>query len=399
MIKKICVYTPYDLVPGGGERYLLTAAEYFLTQKYDVFLALDEIYSRLRIKQMERDLGLLLEGLNITTYNTYKKSGAAAFNNNKNKNEAKNEAKADFDIFMAMGNSIVPPVLPLGSYNIYICQFPFPQEESWIEENTPSLGKYDKVIVYSNFVLNNYKKLSKKYALPDIPIEVVYPPCGDADVNIANQNDKLNKKINDKVIILTVGRFFTEGHCKRQDFLIESFIEMTDKYSLKNVELHIAGSIHPTKDGRDFFASLQKMAGGRKNIFLYGNIEAQALQELYERADIYWHAAGINVNSAEHPEMLEHFGITIVEAMSSGCIPVVINKGGPAEIVRDGIDGYCFNSKDELIEYTLRLINLLKTKTDDKSEIASLINHSIERSLDFTKDKFYERLSEIILNQ
>ena len=228
---------------------------------------------------------------------------------------------------------------------------------------------------------------------------MVYPPCGDENANIANQNNKLTKKINDKVIILTVGRFFTEGHCKRQDFLIESFIEMTDKYSLEDVELHIAGSIHPTKDGRDFFASLQKMAGGRKNIFLYGNIEAPVLQELYDRADIYWHAAGINVNPAEHPEMLEHFGITIVEAMSSGCIPVVINKGGPAEIVRDEIDGYCFNSKDELIEYTLKLINLLRTKTDDKSEIASLINHSIERSLDFTKDKFYERLSEIILNQ
>lgn len=373
-MKKICVYTPYDLVPGGGERYLLTVAEYFLTQKYDVFLALDEIYSRLRLKQMERELGLSLEGLNITTYN--------------------NETKADFDIFIAMGNSIVPPVLPLGKFNIYICQFPFPQEESWIEENAPNLGKYDKVIVYSNFVLNNYKKLSKKYGLPDIPVEVVYPPCGNKNSNIAYQNDKLNKKINDKVIILTVGRFFTEGHCKRQDFLIESFIEMTDKHSLEDVELHIAGSIHPTKDGRDFFAYLQKMAGGRKNIFLYGNIEAPALQELYERADIYWHAAGINVNPAEHPEMLEHFGITIVEAMSSGCIPVVINKGGPAEIVRDGIDGYCFDSKDELIEHTVKLINLLKDKSGN--ETIHLINQAIERSLEFTKDKFYERLSKII---
>ena len=378
MMKKVCVYTPYDLVPGGGERYLLTAAEYFLNQKYRVFLALDEIYSRLRLKQMERDLGLSLEGLNITAYNTYK-----------------NGTKADFDIFMAMGNSIVPPVLPLGSYNIYICQFPFPQEESWIEENAANLGKYDKVIVYSNFVSNNYKKLSKKYGLPDIPIEVVYPPCGNENANIASQNDKLNKKINDKVIILTVGRFFTEGHCKRQDFLIESFIEMTDKYSLEDVELHIAGSIHPTKDGRDFFASLQKMAGGRKNIFLYGNIESPALQELYNRADIYWHAAGINVNPAEHPEMLEHFGITIVEAMSSGCIPVVINKGGPAEIVRNGIDGYCFNSKDELIEYSIKLINSFRYQRGE-IEITSLINNTVKRSAEFTNEKFYDNLRYII---
>jgi glycosyltransferase involved in cell wall biosynthesis len=375
MIKKICVYTPYDLVPGGGERYLLTIAEYFLTQKCEVFLALDEIYSRLRLRQMERELGLSLEGLNITTYNK--------------------ENKEHFDVFIAMGNSIVPPVLPLGKFNIYICQFPFPQEETWIEENAPNIGKYDKVIVYSNFVSNNYKKLSKKYGLPDIPIEVVYPPCGNENANIASQNDKLNKKINDKVIILTVGRFFTEGHCKRQDFLIESFIEMTDKYSLEDVELHIAGSIHPTKDGRDFFASLQKMAGGRKNIFLYGNIESPALQELYNRADIYWHAAGINVNPAEHPEMLEHFGITIVEAMSSGCIPVVINKGGPAEIVRNGIDGYCFNSKDELIEYSIKLINSFRYQRGE-IEITSLINNTVKRSAEFTNEKFYDNLRYII---
>ena len=34
-----------------------------------------------------------------------------------------------------------------------------------------------------------------------------------------------------------------------------------------------------------------------------------------------------------HPKINEHFGISIVEAMSCGCLPVVHNSGGPREFV------------------------------------------------------------------
>ncbi len=62
---------------------------------------------------------------------------------------------------------------------------------------------------------------------------------------------------------------------------------------------------------------------------------------------------------------MEHFGITTGEAMSAGCVPVVINKGGQPEIVRDGVDGFVWNDSRELKEITLKLITdeyLLKEK-------------------------------------
>ena len=34
-----------------------------------------------------------------------------------------------------------------------------------------------------------------------------------------------------------------------------------------------------------------------------------------------------------HTTINEHFGISIVEAMASGCIPIVHNSGGPMEFV------------------------------------------------------------------
>ena len=46
-------------------------------------------------------------------------------------------------------------------------------------------------------------------------------------------------------LILTVGRFFTGGHNKRQDVVIEAFRRMQD-LGLEGVELALAGSIHPS---------------------------------------------------------------------------------------------------------------------------------------------------------
>ena len=379
--KRAGIYTPYDLVPGGGERYLLTIAEYLsLNGGYEVSLIFDEIYSRLRLKQMERELDVSLDGVKLTTYGKASKEA---------------EGTGRFDVFLSMGNSLTPWINPLGRRNIYICQFPFPQNDDWIKENALTLKKYDTVIVYSNFVMEHYKNLLKKYGLPDMPVNVVYPPCG-SQTETMKPETKNGLNSDHKIIILTVGRFFSEGHCKRQDFLIESFIEMLSLSQDKglnladNVELHIAGGIHPTKDGRDFFAKCKNMAQGHKNIFLYGNIDALSLKELYAKADIYWHAAGINVNSAAHPEMLEHFGITVVEAMAAGCIPIVVNKGGPPEIVRNGIDGFHFNSKEELIEKTLNLVKM------EHKELKSLLENALLRSGEFTKEKFYSQISNQI---
>ena len=52
----------------------------------------------------------------------------------------------------------------------------------------------------------------------------------------------------------------------------------------------------------------------------------------------------------------EHFGITTVEAMAAGCVPVVVARGGQTELVTHGVDGYLWQTPDELDAYTLRLL-------------------------------------------
>src|SRR5207247_4766844 len=73
---------------------------------------------------------------------------------------------------------------------------------------------------------------------------------------------------------------------------------------------------------------------------------------LYEESSLYWHATGFGTDSELEPEKQEHFGITTCEAMSMGCVPVVIRRGGQPEIVEHGRSGYLWNSEDELERYT-----------------------------------------------
>ncbi len=48
------------------------------------------------------------------------------------------------------------------------------------------------------------------------------------------------------------------------------------------------------------------------------------LADLYARASIFWHAAGLGEDAEDDPNRMEHFGISIVEAMSAGAVPVVL---------------------------------------------------------------------------
>jgi glycosyltransferase involved in cell wall biosynthesis len=75
---------------------------------------------------------------------------------------------------------------------------------------------------------------------------------------------------------------------------------------------------------------------------------------------------------------MEHFGISTVEAMSAGGVPVVYNGGGLPEIVRDGKDGFLWKSTDELIDKTVSII----AGTGNYSEKA------VRRSKEFSVNRF-----------
>ena len=111
--------------------------------------------------------------------------------------------------------------------------------------------------------------------------------------------------------------------------------------------------------------------------------------KLYNESAIYWHASGYGEDENREPVKFEHFGITTVEGMAAGCVPVVIGKGGQPEIVRHGQNGYLWNSIRELQSYTLKLIQ-------DEDLRARISSKALADSAAYSKEKFQNSLIELL---
>ncbi len=179
-----------------------------------------------------------------------------------------------------------------------------------------------------------------------VDCQVVYPPV---DTHFGD--------VEKERIILSVGRFALEGegHTKKQRETLAAFREMEND-GLRDWKYFCVGGLRDTPDHRAYFDELVAINAG-SGAQLIANVERDQLRSLYERARIFWHAAGYGEDDSTRPIFVEHFGISTVEAMAAGCVPVVINKGGQREIVQHGINGFLWDTLEELKDYTGMLMN------------------------------------------
>lgn len=211
------------------------------------------------------------------------------------------------------------------------------------------LETYDRIVTISEYSRKWIKKLWGKEST------ILFPPV---DINSFRAGKK-------EKIILNVGRFFPEHHNKKQLELAGVFRELFNRYpsGMKDYALYLAGGVGKRTDHLEYVEKV-KAAGGNYPIKVITNIGWEELVDIFARSYIFWHASGLNEDENIHPEKFEHFGITTVEAMAAGCIPVVINKGGQKEIIRKGYDGFLFNSLEELKDITIKIISG-KINTDE----------------------------------
>ena len=132
-----------------------------------------------------------------------------------------------------------------------------------------------------------------------------------------------------------------------------------------------------------------KARAGEANIEFIVNAPFSAVTELYNRASIFWHCKGFGIDEDKEPELMEHFGMSTVEAMSAGCVPVVINAAGQKEIVTDNC-GFKWNSPEELVRLTEEL-----AKNPENIKKMSLA--AKERAKAFSEQAFTERMRNILL--
>ena len=236
------------------------------------------------------------------------------------------------------------------------------------------LDTYDKIISISQYSEKWINIFWKKESI------ILFPPV---DV----QNFKVLPK---EKIILSMGRFFPEHHNKKQLELAERFIELLkqDPDAMSGFTLYLAGGVENKKEHLDYVKKIKDLSKGYP-IKIITNLKWADLVELFAKALIFWHASGMGEDENRHPEKFEHFGITTVEAMASGCIPVVIKKGGQVEIIEDGCNGFLFENWEEMKAVTLKICA-------KPGAYADISQNALASSEKFSSDNFKEQLMGII---
>jgi len=201
-----------------------------------------------------------------------------------------------------------------------------------------SLDTYNSIWAISDFS----HKWIKKYW--DRPSEILTPPINIEDFHKGEKRQQ----------ILSVGRFFSGSHNKKHLALITAYKNMVAE-GLQGWELHLVGGTTPGLEHSDYLQRIRQEAQGYP-IKLHIDIPFKELVQLYSESAIYWHASGFGENEEREPIKFEHFGITTVEAMASGCVPVVIGMGGQPEIVQHGQNGFLWLKLEELQSLTWKLI-------------------------------------------
>lgn len=355
---RIGIFDPYLDALGGGEKYMLTAA-WHLSQKHDVSIFWDQ---KELIQAAEKKFNLDLS--KTKTVNNIFSAKVPLYK------KYLSSKKYDAIFFLSDGS------LPLIGSKLYV-HFQFPVE--WVDGKSFfsqfKKGRIKKIICNSYFTK---AFIDKKF---NVDSEILYPPT-----YLKNDFPKVEFKTK-KNQILNVGRLSTlpDGSLfKKQDLLIEAFKQIVDK-GLKNWELVLVVSF--LDRDKEVFEKLKKQAAGYP-IKILENVSLDELDKSYDQAKIYWHASGLDEDLKTHPERAEHFGITTVEAMLNGLVPIVMNAGGQKEIVIEAMDGFLFDNEEELINKTISLIK-------DEALIIKIAKKAQLKAEQFSTDRFCEKLDEI----
>lgn len=354
---KIDIYDPYLDTLSGGEKYMLSAA-ICLADENEVFIFWDhELEIR---KKAQEKLGVNLDKVKFSK-NIFLRNVSFI---------KRFFSTLKYDAIFYLSDGSIPLVYP----KLFL-HFQFPVE--WVKTNSWKMkfkiSRIRKVICNSYFTK---RYIDKKLNIKSI---VVYPP-----VEI-----KMAKKVKKENIILNVGRFslINESNFKKQDVMIDVFRKLI-RANLKDWKFVLVISI--LEKDLEQFEELKRKAKGLPIEFIV-NAKDSLLWELYAKSKIYWHATGFGEDLNIHPEKAEHFGISTVEAMGAGVVPVVINAGGQREIVDDGKNGFLWNKTEELLEKTELLI-----KEGDLLKKMSL--EAIEKAKVFNQEKYRQKIKEIFNN-
>ncbi len=196
---------------------------------------------------------------------------------------------------------------------------------------------------------------------------VIYPPV---DTQMFKQKAS---KVNLENVVLTVTRVRSG---KRLE-LVPRIARLTKKatYTIFGlVDQASQGALSVLKETID-------SQGVQDRVRLVANRPFQELLAAYTSAKLYLHT-----------QQTESFGISIVEAMAAGCVPIVPRDGGPWFDILDqkqGEYGYSYDTVDEAARYVRALL-------DDEQLRVEISRRAQIRAMDFDSAVFERKIQNFV---
>lgn len=253
----------------------------------------------------------------------------------------------------------------LAKYNYLHIQIPFTNSLTFLD--TVKLLCWQSINTNSAFTKNIIEKNWQ------VKVNLVLHPM----VNIEAFKPAKKEKI-----ILHVGRFFKQLHSKRQDILTTIFKKLLDENgrALKGWKLYFVGAV----EDQNYFNEVKKTAKVYPVEFVTDASRVE-LVKLYEKATLYWHATGFGVNEKTEPSRVEHFGITTIEAMAAGAVPLVVGKGGQREVLGDLFYELNWSTEDDCVAKTLDLL-------ENHAKLEDLQNRAKKQAEKFSKHELNKKV-------
>jgi L-malate glycosyltransferase len=291
-----------------------------------------------------------------------------------------------YDLFICFIHH-VPPFCH-ARYGVLIVLFPFFNRTNHWPWREVLVGRRPRPIlathkaVYKWMWAERFRSYTHRYAISEytrwwtkrwwnVDCDVLYPP-----VNIRS------RPLDKQPLILSIGRF---DRTKQHLDMVKAFALLA-RAGLGDWSYRCVGGLDDSMDQQSYFDQVRTAAGSLP-IQLSANPSRADVESSLGSARIFWHAMGYGKDDEAEPFFMEHFGIATVEAMAWGCVPVVVNRGGQPEIVRHGIDGFVWDTLEELEHYT-RLLMSDNELRDKMSESARL------RAQTFDKQRFVKEVAD-----
>lgn len=368
----LAIYDHTGHIIGGGQKYGFTAA-HALLDMFDITLLLNHEISHKELRDWYH-LDLTPCQIKVIKIPFFEQFNSPLLDPARVSRRIENpfhiigRESGNYDFFI--NNSMNEMVYPLANVSALICHFPERRPKSYFYADC-----YTHVIYNSQYTAH---WIEQKWKFT--PHKHIYPPVDMAPVATAAPAAETAKEN----IILSVARF-EEGGSKKQLEMVRTFLKLNRRFPalLNEWKLVLVGG---SPDENDYLKKIKELIekSGTGNIRLMVNISGDELKTLYGKGKIFWHLCGLDQTD---PSLVEHFGMTIVEAMQNRLAPIVFDGGGQREIVDHGVNGFRVQSSTQLISFTMKLINEPALREE-------LGRQAFEKSKLFTRETFEQNVRE-----